>query len=73
MIHLVRENDGSVAIDLSYSKQGRGAYLCPDVNCWEIGIKQNRLEYGLRTKLSSQNRQALLDFSQTLIRENNFE
>jgi predicted RNA-binding protein YlxR (DUF448 family) len=67
LIHLVRNHDGNVMVDTSGRIPGRGAYLCPRRDCWEIGIRQNRLEYSMRTKFSSDNRQALIDFYTKLL------
>ncbi len=67
LIHLVRSQDGIVIVDISGRIPGRGAYICHHRGCWEIGIKQNRLEYSLRTKFSSDNRQALIDFYNKLL------
>ncbi len=69
LIHLVLEHDGNVRVNSSQKMSGRGAYLCPKRNCWEIGIRENRLENSLRVKLSSYNRQALIDFSNKLPKE----
>jgi len=63
LIRLVRTNDGNVEVDLSARKLGRGAYLCPQKNCWELALKGNRLEHALRTKLSNDDRQALLMYT----------
>ena len=63
LIRLVRTNDGNVEVDLSAQKLGRGAYLCPQKNCWELALKGNRLEHALRTKLSNDDRQVLLMYT----------
>ena len=57
---------GGVEIDLNSRKAGRGAYLCPVRECWETGLKGNRLEYALRTKLTPENRQALMEHGKSL-------
>lgn len=59
--------DGSVEIDISGKKAGRGAYLCPALNCWEAGLKDRKLEYTLRTKLTEDNRRQLMEYSRSLI------
>jgi len=66
LVRLVRTEVGFVEIDLSAKKPGRGAYLCPRRDCWERGLKGNRLQYTLRTKLSVDNRQSLIDYSNNL-------
>lgn len=59
-------NGGIIDIDTKGKKVGRGAYLCPTRQCWETGLKGNRLEYTLRTKLTSENRQALIEYAKRL-------
>jgi predicted RNA-binding protein YlxR (DUF448 family) len=59
LIRLVRTADRGVEIDRRGKTAGRGAYLCHRLECWEAGLKSNRLEYALRTTLSNQNREEL--------------
>ena len=63
LVRLVRTSDGSVEVDLSTRKPGRGAYLCRQKDCWELALKGNRLEHALRTKLGNDDRQALLTYT----------
>jgi predicted RNA-binding protein YlxR (DUF448 family) len=58
--------DGVVKIDDKGKEPGRGAYLCPIRECWDIGLKGNRLEHALRTELILENRQALVEYSKSL-------
>lgn len=67
LIRLVRMADGSVEIDISGKKAGRGAYLCPALNCWVAGLKDRKLEHTLRTKLTEDNRRQLMGYSRSLI------
>ncbi len=62
LIRLVRISDESVEVDIGGKKIGRGVYLCPTQECWEIGLKGSRLEHSLRTKLSRDNREQLIRF-----------
>lgn len=57
---------GGVQIDSRGKMPGRGVYLCPNRQCWEKGLKSNRIEYGLRTRLTDENRQALDEYCQAL-------
>jgi hypothetical protein len=66
LIRVICTSDGVVEVDPSSKKPGRGAYLCPKRDCWEMGLKGNRLERALRTKLSSDKRQALIEYSKSL-------
>lgn len=65
LIRIVR-TDAGVEVDLSGKKAGRGAYLCANRQCWEVALRGNRLEPALRTKMSAENRQALLHYAATL-------
>jgi hypothetical protein len=65
MIRLVRTERG-VEVDLSGKKSGRGMYLHPNRECWQNVLRSNRIDQALRTKLSPDDRQALLAFMQTL-------
>jgi len=67
LIRLVRISDGSVELDTSGKKAGRGAYLCRAQDCWEIGLKGGRLEYTLRTTLTQDNREQLVKQGETLL------
>ncbi len=66
LIRLVRISDGEVEVDTSGKKVGRGAYLCPVEECWEIGLKGGRLEHALRTTLSQDNREQLIKTAEKL-------
>jgi len=59
-------SDGVVVADQRGEKPGRGVYLCPAGECWEKGLQSNRIEYGLRVKLSMENRQSLLEYGRSL-------
>lgn len=66
LIRLVRISNGSVEVDTSGKKSGRGAYLCQTPECWEIGLKSGRLEYTLRTTLDQKNREQLIEYGKDL-------
>lgn len=66
LVRLVHTKDGIVEVDSSAKKSGRGAYLCPKRDCWGLGLKGSRLDYTLRTKLSHDNRQALVSYADKL-------
>ena len=70
LIRLVCAEDGVVEVDMSAKKPGRGAYLCPKKDCWEAGLRKNRLEYALRTKLSDDNYRVLIEYSNNLAEKN---
>ncbi len=58
----MRIPNGSVEVDTSGRKAGRGAYLCQAQGCWEAGLKGGRLEHALRTTLTQDNRDQLIRY-----------
>jgi predicted RNA-binding protein YlxR (DUF448 family) len=69
LIRLVRLPGGGVEVDPSGKRAGRGAYLCPAVECWQVGLKKGRLEHVLRTTITPDNREQLLRYSAGLGKE----
>ena len=69
LVRLVRIADDRVEVDPSGKKAGRGAYLCRARQCWETGLKGDRLEHTLRVKISQDNRQDLVRFGEDWLKE----
>ena len=69
LIRVVRTPSGNVEIDSGGRKAGRGAYLCRDQECWETGLKDNRLEHTLRTSLTKENHEQLMKYVEGLLKE----
>lgn len=69
LVRLVRAENGVAQMDPSGRQPGRGAYLCPNRACWELAVKKDRLAYALRTKLSPDNLQDLLQCSYDVLEE----
>jgi hypothetical protein len=70
LIRVVRDAEGRVAVDATGRRNGRGAYLCHDPNCWTNALKRRQLERALRLEqLHPDDRAALLAFAQTLASE----
>ncbi len=44
MIRIVRTPDGDLIVDETGKKSGRGAYVCPNLDCLELLRKAKRLE-----------------------------
>ena len=66
LVRIVKTKDEGIVIDLKGKNPGRGAYLCKTRECWETGLKANRLEYVLRTALTPQDLQRLSEYAETL-------
>jgi predicted RNA-binding protein YlxR (DUF448 family) len=66
LIRVVRTPAGSVEVDLTGKKPGRGAYLCPQAECWTQALKKNRLDSALKTSLRPDDKLQLTEFATTL-------
>jgi uncharacterized protein len=47
-VRVVRGVDGSVAIDPTGKRSGRGAYLCDSAECWQAALKRGILVRALK-------------------------
>ena len=47
MIRVVRGTDGEVSLDFGGKKNGRGAYICPDMECLKKAIRSKALDRSL--------------------------
>ena len=66
LIRLVRTTTGTVEVDLTGRKNGRGAYLHADPACWETALKRKALQHALKTELGDADRAALEEFRASL-------
>ena len=48
MIRIIRTNEQEFLLDTTGKKNGRGAYLCPDPECFEKAVKHKGLERSFR-------------------------
>lgn len=51
LIRAVKSPDGEISLDLTGKKSGRGAYICPDKDCFLKARKAKRLEKALDTQI----------------------
>jgi predicted RNA-binding protein YlxR (DUF448 family) len=51
LIRVVRKTDGTVSLDFSGKLNGRGAYLCPDMECLKKAQKTKALERSLEVPI----------------------
>lgn len=52
LIRVVRTPDGSVVLDTTGKKSGRGAYVCADPECLNLAVKGKRLQKALEHDIS---------------------
>ena len=48
LIRVVRDKEGNVCVDATGKQNGRGAYICPEMKCLEMAIKNKGLERTLK-------------------------
>lgn len=54
LIRIVKNKEGNISIDRTGKAQGRGAYICDNIECLNKVIKSKRLEKALDTKISEE-------------------
>ena len=67
LVRVVRTPDGSVTIDPSGKRSGRGAYLCETAACWQAGLKRGVLSRALKIEsIPEDNLDTLNDYARQL-------
>ena len=51
MIRVVRGTDGVVSLDFGGKMNGRGAYICPDMECLKKAIRSKALDRSLEVTI----------------------
>jgi uncharacterized protein len=69
MVRIVRTVAGTVQIDETGKKAGRGAYLCRQKACWDKALKNKQLEHALKTVFIPEDLEALRQFASSLPEE----
>ena len=54
LVRVVRSPEGDISVDMTGKKPGRGAYICPNLECLNKVIKSKRLERSLETTISQE-------------------
>ena len=48
LIRVIKTNEGEISIDATGKKNGRGAYICPSLDCFKKAVKNKGLERSLK-------------------------
>ena len=51
LIRVVKNNENQVMVDLTGKANGRGAYICPDIKCFELAYKGKKLARSLEIEI----------------------
>ena len=54
LIRIVKNKEGEIFVDKTGKANGRGAYICDDIECLEKAIKTKRLERSFETQISNE-------------------
>lgn len=54
LIRIVKQNDGKIFIDKEGKANGRGAYICNNIECLNKAIKSKRLEKSFEAEINSE-------------------
>ena len=54
LIRVVKNKEGEISIDKTGKANGRGAYLCDNIQCLEKAIKTKRLERSFETQIGNE-------------------
>jgi predicted RNA-binding protein YlxR (DUF448 family) len=63
-VRVVRTPEGTVEVDESGRRNGRGAYLCAQASCWQAALQRDRLGRALRTTISTKDAEALRSYAE---------
>lgn len=67
LLRIVRTPEGQIIVDGTGKANGRGAYLCRQVACWETGLRDKRLARALKADISAEVRDELLSQIATMV------
>ena len=51
LIRVIKTNEGEISIDATGKKNGRGAYICPSLDCFKKAVKNKGLERSLKASV----------------------
>lgn len=54
LIRVVKTPEGEISVDITGKKNGRGAYICNDVECLKKARKAGRLERSFECQISDE-------------------
>ena len=54
LIRIVKNNENHVMVDLTGKVNGRGAYICHNINCFELAYKGKKLARNLQIEINDE-------------------
>lgn len=68
LLRIVRATDGNIVLDPTGKQNGRGAYLCSNIECFEKMVKGNKLSKEFETPVLRETYEALANQFELLTR-----
>lgn len=53
LVRIVRTPDGHIELDATGKANGRGAYVCARIDCFDAAVGRKRFDHTLRVKLQT--------------------
>ncbi|MBE6783658.1 MAG: YlxR family protein [Ruminococcaceae bacterium] len=54
LVRVVKNSEGEISIDLTGKKNGKGAYVCHDIECFKLARKAKSFERSLSCSIPSE-------------------
>lgn len=54
LIRIVKNKQNDISVDKTGKKEGRGIYICDNIECLEKAIKTKKIERAFETKISEE-------------------
>lgn len=54
LIRIVKDKEGNISIDKTGRANGRGAYICDKIDCFEKTVKSKKLEKAFEMKIENE-------------------
>ena len=51
LIRIVKDNENNISIDKTGKANGRGAYICDNIECFEKAIKNKKIEKSFKMQI----------------------
>ena len=69
LVRVVRSPRGEIELDVTGKREGRGAYLCPAMECLEKALKGKQLEHAFKCLIKPEDRERLAQIGKELLKE----
>lgn len=67
LLRITIKPDEGVAFDLSRRTEGRGAYICPEIDCFNIAFKKKAFSKAMKNEISQENLSKLREEMKKLV------